>query len=130
MTKLEIDPTVAFVDGLARAVIRVERCRACGRAQTLAPMICRHCGSADLDWEDTDGFGIVRAVTQVHRAPSEAFLGLVPYSLVLVELRSGSQIMGHGATGLSIGDWVSADFFLNGGDPIIRFVLLERLDHD
>ncbi|MEZ5726753.1 MAG: OB-fold domain-containing protein [Burkholderiaceae bacterium] len=112
----------AFVDGLARGVLRVQACEACSTVQSLARHACPRCGSPRLSWRNASGLGTVFALTQVRRAPTPEFRALVPYTLVLVDLDEGARVMGHAADGLSIGDRVRAEFFEHDARPLLRFV--------
>ncbi|WP_218511672.1 Zn-ribbon domain-containing OB-fold protein [Variovorax sp. dw_308] len=104
------NPGVMYREGVAQGLLRYMKCRDCESAQTLARYACGRCGSTQLDWLDSDSTGTVYAVTTVTRAPSDEFRALVPYTLVLVDLREGSRVMGHGEPGLMIGDAVIASF--------------------
>lgn len=103
-------------------LLAYQRCRSCGQAQSLLRYACAACGSPQLDWHRSGGRGTVHAVTVVNRAPSDAFRGLVPYTLVLVDLAEGPRRMGHAAAGVAIGDAVQATTFEHAGQALLRFV--------
>ena len=111
----------ACLDGLQQGVLRYQRCAACGRALTLSRLACPHCGSAGLQWLTSKGSGRVYALTQVTRAPSEAFRALVPYTLVLVDLDEGPRVMAHGVPGLLIGQRVRAQPWRTGALSLMQF---------
>lgn len=117
--------TTPFTEGLRGAVLRYQRCTACGQAQTLAREACQHCGSEDLHWHDAAGTATVRAMTVVARAPSEAFRALAPYTLVIVQLDEGPRLMGHATPNLQIGARVRAGFFEHLGHRLLRFSPLD-----
>ncbi|WP_312307176.1 OB-fold domain-containing protein [Pulveribacter sp.] len=111
-----------FTDGLRQGVLRYQHCSACGRAQTLARYACQHCGArGTLHWRDAAGTGGVHAVTEVARAPSDAFRALAPYTLAIVQLDEGPRLMGHATPGVRIGARVRAGFFEHQGVVLIRF---------
>jgi uncharacterized protein len=110
-----------FVEGLARGVVRYQCCATCGSAQTLTRSACSGCGGLDLPWRDAAGTGTVYASTVVHRAPSEAWRALAPYTLVLVDLDEGPRVMAHGAAGLLIGERVQARIRLHAGRHLLTF---------
>jgi uncharacterized protein len=110
-----------FAQGLAAGVLRYQRCSACGSAQTGQRFACTVCGSQQLAWCDAAGSGTVHAVSTVHRAPSEAWRALVPYTLVLVDLDEGPRVMAHGVAGLSIGTRVQARPVQLAGQALLRF---------
>jgi uncharacterized protein len=111
-----------FVDGLSQRRIRYQACLECGASQSLARYACRQCGSARLEWRDSDGRGTVYATTVVQRAPSDDFRALAPYTLALVDLDEGPRLMAHGTPGLAIGDRVFAEFFQCAGRALVRFL--------
>ena len=111
----------AYLDGIQQGVLRYQRCAACGRTLTLSRLACPHCGSAELHWLTSDGSGQVYALTQVTRAPSEAFRALVPYTLVLVDLDEGPRVMAHGVPGLRIGQRVRARPLQAGSSALMQF---------
>ena len=111
-----------FVSGLEQGVVRVLACRACGVHQTLDPVICRRCGSANVVWIDIAGSGHVYATTEIYLAPTPEFKALLPYTLALVDLDGGGRVMGHCETGVAIGLAVMATIFHDAGLPLVRFV--------
>ncbi|GCL63010.1 Zn-ribbon domain-containing OB-fold protein [Pseudaquabacterium pictum] len=118
-----MDPTASpFVQGLAAGVLRHQRCTACGTALTGQRFACTGCGSARLAWCDAAGTGTVYAVSTVHRAPTEAWRALAPYTLVLVDLDEGPRLMAHGAAGLAINQRVRAIAVTLAGTALLRFV--------
>ncbi len=94
-----------FTDGLRQGVLRYQHCGARGT----------------LHWRDAAGTGGVHAVTEVARAPSDAFRALAPYTLAIVQLDEGPRLMGHATPGVRIGARVRADFFEHQGVVLIRF---------
>ena len=124
MRERPLDATCApYADGLARGVLRYQRCDGCGCAQRLARYACERCGSDRLSWLDAGGTGKVYAVSEVVRAPSATFRAMVPYTLVLVDLDEGARVMGHAEPGVAIGDRVVAGFFAHEGRALLRFRL-------
>ena len=111
-----------FTEGLSRKQLRYQHCGHCGQAQSLARHACTHCGAQALQWRESCGRGLVRACSTVHRAPSESFRPLLPYTLVLVELAEGFRLMAHAAPGVRLGDRVQACFFAHKGRPLVRFI--------
>lgn len=115
-----------FVDGLESGVLRYQRCRRCGLAQTLARYACQGCGASALEWLDGGGLATVRAAAVVARAPSDAFRALAPYTLVLAELDEGPRLMGHADAGIAIGARVQARFFRHQERMLVRFAAIEK----
>ena len=118
----------AYVDGLRQGRVRFQRCVHCAAAQTLARHACTRCGSDALQWQEATGRATVRAVTVVSRAPAEAYRSLVPYTVVIVELDEGPRLMGHAEAGTTIGSRVRATTFEWNGQPLLRFIAIDRPD--
>jgi uncharacterized OB-fold protein len=88
-----------FTDGLAQGVLRYQRCERCGAAQRLARYACTACGESTLGWHDAAGTGCVFSLTEVKRAPTDAFKAMAPYTLVLVDERGEVELpTGHKLT--------------------------------
>lgn len=111
----------SYAQGLAAGVLRYQRCAGCGAAQTGQRFACAACGNSQLDWCDAAGTGTVFAVSTVHRAPTEAWRTLAPYTLVLVDLDEGPRVMAHGAPGLVIGARVVAQPVVLAAQALVRF---------
>ncbi len=111
-----------FAQGLAAGVLRYQRCDTCGTPLTGQRFACTACGSRQLAWCDAAGTGTVFSASTVHRAPSDAWRALLPYTLVLVDLDEGPRVMAHGAPGLAIGARVLAQPVVLAGLALLRFV--------
>jgi uncharacterized protein len=103
-------------------LLRFQRCEACGAPQSLQRYACVQCGSTRLAWQQAGGRGVVYAVTEVSRAPSDSFRALVPYTLVLVDLDEGPRLMAHAESGVAIGERVQATAFAHDGTQLLKFV--------
>jgi uncharacterized OB-fold protein len=110
-----------YTMGLASGRVRYQSCEDCGAWQPLERHACRVCGATRLAWRDASGLATVYAVTEVARAPTDAFRALVPYTLVLATLDEGPRVMGHGEAGMVIGERVRAGFMRHGEDTLLRF---------
>lgn len=84
--------TQPFWDGIAAGQLRLQRCRACARFVFYPRSICPHCMSAELEWVDADGAGVVHSYTVVHRA-APGFAEEAPYVVALVELVEGVRML-------------------------------------
>lgn len=114
--------TQPYQEGLQAGVVRYQSCTQCGKAQSLARYACIACQATALQWRDSCGLGTVKAVTEVTRAPSEAFKALAPYTLVIVELQEGFRLMGHAQAGVAIGQPVRCGFFTLAEHTLLKFV--------
>jgi uncharacterized OB-fold protein len=76
--------------------------------------LCPKCWSDQAEWITSSGEGRVYSFTIVHRSPTPAFTGNVPYVLAMIEVREGprmvANIVGDGALDVSIGDAVIVAF--------------------
>ena len=84
------------------ACLHYQRCVACGHARYFQRDFCPVCGSTESKLLAVDGRGTLYASTLVHRAPTEEFKPLLPYTIALVQMREGFRVMGHAEPGLSL----------------------------
>lgn len=106
--------TKHFWDGCTTGELRYQRCAHCGETQLIPRALCSACQRDDLQWHTSSGNGCVLSYTVVHRAPTAAFKGDVPYIIVLVDMEEGFRLMvnvqGGGATPVTIGQAVKIGF--------------------
>jgi uncharacterized protein len=92
----------------------LQRCAACGIVRFYPRFACPACWSERAEWIEASGQGRVHTFTIVHRAPSAAFAGRVPYVVALVDLAEGprmtANIVGDGALDVQIDDPVTVTF--------------------
>ncbi|MGG5820695.1 Zn-ribbon domain-containing OB-fold protein [Falsiroseomonas sp. HW251] len=81
--------TVGYWDGVKAHELRLKHCAACDRALHPKRIVCTDCGSDALAWKRASGRGEVYSFSEVHRAPSPAFAGSVPYTVGIVKLEEG-----------------------------------------
>ncbi|MGO4325792.1 Zn-ribbon domain-containing OB-fold protein [Cupriavidus sp. 2TAF22] len=110
-----------YQSGLDAGIVRYQACDDCGAWQPLQRHACRACGSTRLGWRDAGGGATVHAVTEVARAPTDAFRALAPYTLVLATLDEGPRVMAHAEPGVAIGERVRAGFLRHGELTLLRF---------
>lgn len=105
--------TAPFWDAARDGRLAYQRCADCGVAIFYPRLVCPHCLSDRLDWEDSAGAGTLYSVTVVYRAPA-AFRDLVPYAVALVDLDEGFRMMAridaNDPNALKIGDRVAVRF--------------------
>ena len=68
-------------------------CRDCGHYHFYPRTRCPQCNSAQLEWKDCSGRGVVYSFTVIHRAPSPPFAAAVPYVVAAVKLDEGPHLM-------------------------------------
>jgi hypothetical protein len=95
--------------------LRYQRCGGCGHAWYFQRDFCPACGTAAPQALDSEGAGTLYASTLVHRAPSEEFKPLLPYAIVLVDMREGFRVMGHAEPGLPLDSRVRCEMRLLAG---------------
>ena len=80
--------TAPFWDGLREGKFRTTRCSQCSHMTFPPKPVCPECWSADVEWVDLSGRGLLRSYTEVCAAPA-VFAAEVPYILCLVDLDEG-----------------------------------------
>jgi uncharacterized OB-fold protein len=103
--------TQPYWDGAAKGQLRYTRCMNCSDAFFPPRARCPLCGGA-TSWCTSEGRGIIHTITEVFRAPTDAFRADVPYFIALVDLAEGFRIMVNvrGGRTAAIGDQVSTIF--------------------
>lgn len=69
------------------------RCKRCGKLYCPPRAVCSGCLSEEVEWVELEGRGEVVAFTIIW-VPPTGFEGLVPYTVAMVRLKSGPQLMG------------------------------------
>jgi uncharacterized OB-fold protein len=87
--------TEEFWTFAAQGQLMLRHCKSCGNRMYYPRILCTQCMSTDLDWVEASGRAIVHAFTLIHRAPTPAFRGDVPYPLAIVELEEGPRMMSN-----------------------------------
>lgn len=82
-----------LLDGFAQDRLLLPFCEACGSAHLYPRPRCPHCGADRFTWREASGRGTVTSFSVVHRAPSPEFAASVPYTVGLVRLAEGPQMM-------------------------------------
>jgi uncharacterized OB-fold protein len=81
--------TTEFWAGVARRELLFKHCADCGARHHPRRMLCSRCNSGRLGWVACKGRGKVFSFSEVHRAPSPAFKGSLPYTVGLIETEEG-----------------------------------------
>jgi uncharacterized OB-fold protein len=98
MSEWPIDPkpdpdTAPFWAELAQGRLTARHCSSCDHLWLYPRSICPACGSADLDWHVLSGRGTVWAVTTNMRGLGPAFHARAPYTIAIVRLDEGPQLL-------------------------------------
>ena len=89
------DPSAAtapFWEGAARHSLLLLYCPACQSWHHPQVSFCP-CGRGTLEWRETAGRGRLISFTVVRQAPLPALSELLPYTLMLVKLEEGPQLV-------------------------------------
>jgi uncharacterized OB-fold protein len=87
--------TAAFWSATGDERFLLQRCGACGNAQSYPRATCTTCGSTDLSWEPASGTATLHTFTVARRSTHPAFDGMEPYVVAIVELAEGPRVTGN-----------------------------------
>lgn len=94
MNRFTEDPLAApFWEGCRRGELMIQRCEACGGAQSYPRSFCGHCHAPGPRWIRASGRARVYAVTRIDRAPVVGESG--GEILAIVELEEGPRLLTH-----------------------------------
>lgn len=117
--------SAAYWAGAKAGKLMLQRCRACGATWFLSRYLCASCWSDQVEAVEASGRGRVHSFTVIHRAPSAAFAGQVPYVVALIDLAEGprmlANIVGAGAREVAIGEPVKVTFEARGEGALPQF---------
>lgn len=117
--------SAAYWTGAKAGKLMLQRCRACGTTWFLSRHLCGSCWSDRIEPVEASGRGQVHSFTVIHRAPSAAFAGQVPYVVALIDLTEGprmlANVVGAEARGVAIGEAVRVVFEQRGDGALPQF---------
>jgi uncharacterized OB-fold protein len=73
--------------------LALQRCDDCSSYIFYPSFICDQCLSEHLSWTAVEGRGAVESFTTVYRSFAEEFAPYVPYTVALVKLREGVNLL-------------------------------------
>jgi uncharacterized OB-fold protein len=73
--------------------LALQHCQDCGAYVFYPSFVCDQCLSTNLSWADVSGRGTVESFTTVYRAFAEEFAGYVPYTVALIRLEEGVNLL-------------------------------------
>ena len=82
-----------FWDATRERRLLVQWCRDCDRPVFYPREVCPTCLGADLEWRESAGTGIVRAITVEHRPQNPMFADRAPYAIALVDVAEGWRML-------------------------------------
>lgn len=118
--------SVPFFEAAERGVLALQRCEACGAFLHPVRGRCTSCGDTRVVWAEASGRGRVWSHGRLHRSFLPEHEGLLPLSLVWVELDEGVRFASRLARGEDVrvrtGDRVAVVFErLPDGTPVPVF---------
>src|SRR4030042_5739418 len=99
------------------------RCKACGRLMLPPRMVCRSCGSTDLEPHEFRGEGELKASTVIY-VPLTRFQSMCPHSVGVVKLDEGVSVSGlilRDGKHLKPGARVKAKYLKEGDRVVLAF---------
>jgi uncharacterized OB-fold protein len=122
-----------YWDGARQGRLMVQRCTACGRYAHPPTVICPHCGSEDLRWEQASGRGTIHSFTIARQSTTRGFQSELPYVVVLVALDEDPDVLvltnllgAVDLNALDVGDPVTVTFEGRGEMVVPQFELAAR----
>jgi uncharacterized OB-fold protein len=82
-----------YWDACQRGELVFQRCQACNGITHTPAVMCAHCSSRDMVWEQSAGTGTVYSWTSVWRPQTPDFV--VPYVPIIVQLDEGWQMLSN-----------------------------------
>jgi uncharacterized OB-fold protein len=84
-----------FWEGARRGELRIQHCKACGKYQHYARMLCSHCGKQALEWVTASGDATVYSYTVIRQNGVPPFNERVPFVVAVVDLdEEGARMIG------------------------------------
>lgn len=87
--------TQPFWDACARGELLIQRCGSCRKWLWQPRPICSTCQTPDPVWTRVSGDGVVASWTVMRPPTLPAYAGMVPFVLLLVELKEGVRLIGY-----------------------------------
>jgi len=84
-----------FWEGARDEKLVIQKCRDCGKFVFYPRIVCPHCFSQALEWEQVSGRGTVYSYTVVENNAPSYFQDEMPYVVALVRLAEGVQMMSN-----------------------------------
>jgi uncharacterized protein len=82
-----------FWHGANRGVLRIQRCKTCGRHRYPPGNRCPSCWSDQYEWIEAAGTGTVYSFTVMRRAYHPGLVDVLPYVVGVVELDEGVRLV-------------------------------------
>ena len=82
-----------FWEHCANEKLCFQKCRDCGTWRHLPRYLCAQCHSANWQWAESSGRGVIFSWTVTHRPMHPAFTPYLPFAAVIVELEEGIRLV-------------------------------------
>jgi uncharacterized protein len=83
-----------YWDAAAKGRLTLQCCAECGKKRHYPQLLCSHCYSDKVVWNDASGRGIIHSWTVAHHAFHPGFATDLPYTLVTIDLDEGVRALG------------------------------------
>ena len=87
--------TSPFWEGCKRHELLIQRCGDCGVNVFYPKLYCPNCLSPNMEWIRSSGRGKVYSFTTIYSYAPTAFADSVPYTVAIVRLEEGVQMMSN-----------------------------------
>jgi uncharacterized OB-fold protein len=87
--------TQPFWDACARGELLIQRCGSCRKWLWQPRPICSTCQTPDPVWTRVSGDGVIASWLVMRPPTLPAYAGMVPFVLLLVELKEGVRLIGY-----------------------------------
>lgn len=84
-----------YFDALRAGKLALQQCTSCAEVMMYPRTRCVNCRSADLGWRDAQGSGELLSFTVIRAVPPRGFEDELPYSVGVVSLVEGVQLLGR-----------------------------------
>jgi len=119
---------VVMEAALGQGFLALQSCSACGRRRFPVAPICPYCRSPRFEWVAHSGHGTVHTWVRYHRGFVPDFAGLIPYTVLSVELNDGPRVVGRlvSAGGIVTGSSVrGVSERWPGGRHVLAFAVMD-----
>jgi len=82
-------PNQIYQQSLAQGEFRIQQCNGCGKHIFYPRVLCKYCGSTDLQWLPVSGHATVYSTSVVRQKPEVG----ADYNIALVDLAEGPRML-------------------------------------
>lgn len=89
------DDSREFWNGCNEGKLLFQRCLSCGESRLPPSFLCSNCLSAEYEWIESDGKGIIYSFVVYHRAFHRFLEDKVPYVVAAIDLDEGVRVLSN-----------------------------------